>query len=169
MPLWLGVLLVIAAFIVWFLAPRKGGARNLDSPGALSEAVRWLYNLGTEGGEIRVEIRGDASRYVTLTKHIRRLGDVELTGVLPVKNLSPDRYSAVREELVGRNIPCSDPLRNGDAQLQVQSGSDLKNAESFVRIAMESGFGVAVSSDCVYYVKKLLLSNRPALTGVPDP
>jgi len=168
LPLWLGVLLAIAAFIVWFLAPRKGGARKLDSPGALVEAVKWLRDLGMEGGEIRVEVKGDAARYATLTKHIRELGDVELTGILPVKNLPAERYNAVREDLIGRNIPCSDAPGSGEAQLQVRFGSNLKDAEFFVRTAMERGFGVTVSSDCVYYVRKLLLFNRPAVTGVPD-
>ena len=169
MQLWLGALLAIAAVVAWFFVPRKGGARNLDVPGALAEAVKWLYNLGTEGAEIRVEVRREATQYVTLTKHIRGPGDIELRGTLPVKDLPVGRRNSVCEQLARQDMPCSNAPGSGEARLQVQAGGDLKKAELFVRTAMETGFGVTVSTDCVYYVKKLLMFNRPAFTGMPDP
>ena len=102
-------------------------------------------------------------------KSIRAQNDVNYRAVFRPPPEDEQSLERLAEELSTRGIKfslCAVP--RGTRELVVECGKDIGLANLIVRLTFERILGVRIETDAVFYLKHVVVFNKPRLTGVDN-
>jgi hypothetical protein len=158
----------VAAVLVWrwAMAPAEN---ELDSPDSVPTLLRHLLGRGISGGELRIQVKGYPERRLVFTKYIVSQNNVGCRCAFSCNCTGTDDCSPLRDELNQRHIRYAETQDEGGVpQIVVDCGHDVGLSHVLVNLVFERVFDVRTPKHCVAFLKGVLISPEPSLTGMDD-
>ena len=170
--IWMWVLVgAVAILFVWFWRWGSEAAPiHFTDPGTMRQALRWVVLRGVHKrhlrGHLEIFIGGASKPALVFTKTKYSDGEFGVTATVHANGLQVDAGKNIPAALTAKGISF-DPSDPGSVSVEVVK--DFGLALVLLQTMCVDVAGKKVETDCIGYLRDVVVTNAPSLTGIDAP